>query len=48
VKTLPGADIDSDYNLQVAEVETRLKSLKKLERGNQNEIWNESRAKKTM
>ena len=29
VKTLPGADIDSDHNLLVAEVETRLKAIKK-------------------
>ena len=30
VKTLPGADIDSDHNLlEVAEVQTRLKAIKK-------------------
>jgi len=29
VKTLPGADIDSDHNLLVAEVQTRLKAFKK-------------------
>ena len=46
--TLPGADIDSDHNLLVAEVQTRLKSIKKLRRGNKNGIWNESRANKTM
>jgi Metal-dependent hydrolase len=28
VKTLPGADIDSDHNLLVAEVQARLKSIK--------------------
>ena len=48
VKTLSVADIDSDHNLLVAEVETRSKAIKKLGRGNQNGIWNESRAKKTM
>ena len=48
VKTLPGADIDSDHNLLVAEVQTRKKAIKNLGRGNQNGIWNESRAKKTM
>jgi len=29
VNTLPGADIDSDHNLLVAQVQTRLKALKK-------------------
>ena len=29
MKTLPGADIDSDHNLLVAEVQTRLKAVKK-------------------
>ena len=29
VKTLPGADIDSDHNLLVAEMQTRLKAIKK-------------------
>jgi hypothetical protein len=29
MKTLPGADIDSDHNLLVAEVQTRLKAIKK-------------------
>ena len=29
VKTLPGADIDSDHILLVAEVQTRLKAIKK-------------------
>jgi hypothetical protein len=29
VKTFPGADIDSDHNLLVAEVQTRLKRIKK-------------------
>jgi len=48
VKTLPGADIDSDHNLLVAEVQTRKQAIKNLGRGNQNGIWNESRAKKTM
>jgi hypothetical protein len=31
VKTLPGADIDSDHNLLVAEVQTRLKPIKNWE-----------------
>jgi hypothetical protein len=31
VKTLPGADIDSDHNLLVAEVQTRLKAIKSWE-----------------
>jgi hypothetical protein len=48
VKTLLSADIDSNHNLLVAEVQTRLKTIKKLGRGNQNGIWNESRAKKTI
>ena len=30
VKTLPGADIDSDHNLLVAEVQTWLKAIKKV------------------
>jgi hypothetical protein len=38
VKILPGADIDSDHTLLVAEVQTRLKAIKKLRRGNQNGI----------
>ena len=29
VKKLPGADIDSDHNLLVAEVQTKLKTMKK-------------------
>ena len=29
MKTVPGADIDSDHNLLVAEVQTRLKAIKK-------------------
>ena len=32
VKTLPGADIDSDHNLLVTAVQTRLKSMKKAEK----------------
>jgi hypothetical protein len=32
VKTLPGADIDSDHNLLVAEVQTKLKAIKKDEK----------------
>jgi hypothetical protein len=31
VKTLPGADIYSDHNLLVAEVQTRLKAIKNWE-----------------
>ena len=42
VKTLPGTGIDSDHNLLVAEVQTRLKAIKKLGRGNQNGIWRKS------
>ena len=38
VKTLPGAYIDSDHNLLVSEVQTRLKAIKKVGRGNQNGI----------
>jgi hypothetical protein len=45
LKTLSDVDTDSDHNHLVAEVQTRLKAIK---RGNQNGIWNESRAKKTM
>ena len=48
VKTLPGADVDSDHNLLVAEVQRRLKAIKNLGRGKQNGIWNKSRSKKTM
>ena len=48
VKTLPGADIDSDHNLLVADVQTRLKAIKKQGRGNKNGIWNGSRTKTTM
>ena len=32
VKTFPGADIDSDHTLLVAEVQTRLKAFKKAEK----------------
>ena len=38
VKTLPGADIDSDQNLLVAEVQTRLKAIKKA--GKRKPKWN--------
>ena len=38
MKTLPGADIDSDHNLLVAEVQTRLKPIKKA--GNRKPKWN--------
>ena len=48
LKTLPGTYIDSHHNLLVAEVQTRLKAIKKLGRGNQNGIWNESREKKQL
>ena len=49
VKTTPDADIDSDHNLLVAEVQTRLKAiLEKLGRENRNGIWKDSRAKKIM
>jgi hypothetical protein len=48
VKTFPGADIDSDHNLLLVEVQTRLKAIKKTGKRKQNEIWNESTAKKTM
>ena len=39
LKTLPGADIDSDHNLLVAEVQTRLKSIKKAGKRKPNR-WN--------
>ena len=32
MKTLPGANIDSDHNLLVAEVQTRLEAIKKAEK----------------
>ena len=38
MKTLPGADIDSDHNLLVAEVQTRLKAIKKA--GKSKPKWN--------
>jgi hypothetical protein len=38
VKTLPGADIDSDHNLLVAEVQTRLKAIRKA--GKRMPKWN--------
>jgi Metal-dependent hydrolase len=38
VKTLPGADIDSDHNLLIAEVQTRLKAIKKA--GKRKSKWN--------
>ena len=39
MKTLLDAKIDSDHNLLVAEVQTRLKAIKKkLGRGNQREF----------
>ena len=37
-KTLPGADINSDHNLLVAEVQTRLKAIKKA--GKKKPKWN--------
>ena len=43
VKTLPGADIDSDHNLLVAEVQTRLKVIKKA--GKRKPKWNLERIK---
>ena len=43
VKTLPGADIDSDHNLLVAEVQTRLKAIKKA--GKRKPKWNLERIK---
>ena len=46
VQTRPSAGIDSDHNLLVAEVQTRLKAIKNLGRGNQNEIWKKSTVKK--
>ena len=44
----PNADIDSNHNLLVTEVQTRLKAIKKLGRGNQNGIWKKTRVKKVM
>ena len=38
VKTLPGAGIDSDHNLLVVEVQTRLKAIKKA--GKRKPKWN--------
>jgi hypothetical protein len=38
VKTLPGADIDTDHNLLLAEVQTRLKTIKRA--GKRNPKWN--------
>ena len=38
MKTLPGADIDSDHNLLVAEVQTRLKAIKNA--GKRKPKWN--------
>ena len=32
MKTFPGANIDSDHNFLVAEVQTRLKAMKKAEK----------------
>ena len=43
MKTLPGADIDSDDNLLVTEVQTRLKSIKKAAKGKPK--WNLERIK---
>jgi hypothetical protein len=39
VQPLPGADIDSDHNLLVAKICTRLKKLKGSEKENQYGIW---------
>jgi hypothetical protein len=38
VKTLPGANLDSDHNLLVAQVQTILKAIKKA--GNRKLKWN--------
>ena len=43
VKTLPGADIDSDHNLLVAEVQTRLKEINN--DGKRKPKWNLERIK---
>ena len=43
IKTLPGADIDSDHNLLVAEVQTRLKAIKNP--GRMKQKWNLQRIK---
>jgi hypothetical protein len=43
VKTLPGAEIDSDHNLLVAEVKTRLKAIKEAEK--KKPKWNLERIK---
>jgi hypothetical protein len=43
VKTLPGADIDSDHNLLVAEAQTRLKAMEKA--GKRKPKWHLERIK---
>jgi hypothetical protein len=39
VQTLPGADIDSDHNLLVAKICTRLKEIMRFHKKNQDGIW---------
>jgi len=39
VQTLPGADIDSDHNLLVAKVLTRLKKIIRFQRADIDGIW---------
>ena len=48
MKTLPGADIDSDHNLLVAEVQTRLKAIKKAGKRKPKGIGNEKNVKEVM
>jgi hypothetical protein len=43
LKTIPGVDIDSDHNLQVAEEQTKLQSIKKA--GNRKPKWSLERIK---
>ena len=39
VQILPGADIDSDHNLMVAKVHTRLKDIIRFKRTDLDGIW---------
>jgi hypothetical protein len=39
VQTLPGADIDSDHNLLVAKICTRLKKIIRFQKEDHNGIW---------
>jgi hypothetical protein len=39
VHTLPGADIDSDHNLLVAKIGTRLKKVIRFQREDQDGVW---------